>query len=74
MINAPDFSVGTWREHLPYENVTHVVPVGDRCYATTPYSMYYVDTDDQSLTRLNTITGLSELGVSLIHPNDKNNA
>ena len=71
---AQDFGVGSWREHLPYDNVTHVVPVGNRCYAATPYSMYYVDTEDQSVNRLNTITGLTELGISLIHPNEKNNA
>lgn len=70
---AQDFGVGSWREHLPYDNVTHVVPVGHRCYAATPYSMYYVDTEDQSVNRLNTITGLTELGISLIHPNEKNN-
>ena len=73
-LSAQDFGVGSWREHLPYENVTHIIPLENRCYAATPYSMYYVDNDDQSVNRMNTITGLTELGISLIHPNDKNNA
>ena len=71
---SQDFSVGSWREHLPYDNVTHVVPMGSKCYAATPYSMCYLDLDDNSINRLNTITGLTELGISLIHPNNKNNA
>jgi hypothetical protein len=68
-----DFGVGTWREHLPYENIKYVAKMGNKYYGSTDYSVYYLDKDDNSLNRLNTITGLSELGVSLIHPNENNN-
>ena len=71
---SQDFSVGSWRDHLPYSNVEYVVPMNNRCYASTPYSLYYYDGDDNSVNRLTTINGLSELGVSIIHPNEKNNA
>jgi hypothetical protein len=71
---SQDFSVGSWRDHLPYSNVEHVVPINNKCYASTPYSLYYYDLDDNSVNRLTTINGLSELGVSIIHPNHQNNA
>ena len=71
---AQDFSVGSWRDHLPYSNVEYVVPMNNKCYASTAYSIYYFDADDNSVNRLTTINGLSELGVSIIHPNQDNNA
>ena len=72
--SAQDFSVGSWREHLPYSNVTFVVPMGNKCYASTPYSLYFIDNEDNSVNRLSTINGLSELGVSIIHPNEDEQA
>ena len=71
-VYAQDFSVGSWREHLPYSNVNYVVPMDDKVYASTPYSLYYYDLEDNSVNRLSTINGLSELGVALIHPNPQN--
>ena len=71
-VYAQDFSVGSWREHLPYSNVNYVVPMEDKVYASTPYSLYYYDLEDNSVNRLSTINGLSELGVALIHPNPQN--
>ena len=71
---SQDFSVGSWRDHLPYSNVEYVVPINDKCYASTEYSLYYFDLEDNSVNRLTTINGLSELGVSIIHPNQQNNA
>ena len=68
--SAQDFSVGTWREHLPYSDVKYVVPMGDKCYASTDYSLYYFDNEDNSVNRLSTINEMSELGVSIIHPNE----
>ena len=59
---------------MPYSNVEYVVPINNKCYASTPYSLYYYDLEDNSVNRLTTINGLSELGVSIIHPNHQNNA
>jgi len=36
LINAQDFSVGTWRDHLPYSEFNQVVEVGNFFYAATP--------------------------------------
>lgn len=74
LLFSQDFSVGSWRDHLPYSNVEYVVPINNKCYASTPYSLYYYDLEDNSVNRLTTINGLSELGVSIIHPNHQNNA
>jgi hypothetical protein len=61
--------IGKWREHLPYHQVTHVAETGDLIYAATPYSVFSYDKEDASITRLNKINGLSDIGVSTIISN-----
>ncbi|MBE0661166.1 MAG: T9SS type A sorting domain-containing protein [Bacteroidales bacterium] len=61
--------IGKWREHLPYHQVTHVAETGDLIYAATPYSIFSYDKEDASITRLNKINGLSDIGVSTIISN-----
>lgn len=61
--------IGKWREHLPYHQITHVAETGDLIYAATPYSIFSYDKEDASITRLNKINGLSDIGVSTIISN-----
>ena len=57
-----------WRDHLPYNNCKAVSEAGELIYAATPYSLFYYNAEDQSLTRQNKVTadGLSDIGISSI--------
>lgn len=58
--------IGKWREHLPYHQVISVAEVGDLIYAATPYSVFSYNKKDASISRLNKVNGLSDIGVSTI--------
>jgi len=58
--------IGKWREHLPYHQVISIAEVGDLIYAATPSSIFYYNKLDASVTRLNKINGLSDIGISTI--------
>ena len=70
LINAQDFSVGTWRDHLPYSEFNQVVEVGNFFYASTPYSLLKFDNSNYEITKLSTVNGLSEIGISCIAANN----
>ncbi|MCZ2458643.1 MAG: T9SS type A sorting domain-containing protein [Chitinophagales bacterium] len=58
--------IGEWREHLPYNSAIDVTADENMVYCATPYSLFTVDTKDNSIERLSRVTGLSETGVSAI--------
>jgi hypothetical protein len=71
IINAQDpFSVGTWRDHLPYAKIKEVVPLDNIYYATSPYSIISFDSNENEIKKWNTITGLSEVGINSIEANE----
>jgi hypothetical protein len=66
--------VGLWREHLPYNSAIDLAAAKDRIYCASPYSLFSVTTQDNTIERLSRVTGLSETGVSTIYydaTNDK---
>ena len=70
-ISAQDtFSVGTWRDHLPYAKINEVVILDDIYYAASPYSIISFDSNENEIKKWNTITGLSEVGVTSIEANE----
>lgn len=58
--------VGQWREHLPYQNVISIAELGDLIYAATPYSLFYYNRKDASISRLSKVNGLSDVNISVI--------
>lgn len=71
--SAQEIGIGEWRDHLPYQHVIAVTDAGNRIYAATPYSLFYLDFDDNSLTRVTKINGLSDVGISGIEYSKKYN-
>jgi hypothetical protein len=66
--------IGLWKEYLPYNSGIDVAASTGKIYCATPYSLFSVDRQDNSIERLSTITGLSETGISVIAydtPNEK---
>ena len=64
-----DVSIGHWRTHLPYHNVKDVEIFGEKYYAATPYELFYYDIEDNSISILNKIKGLSDIGINNIRYN-----
>ena len=61
-----NFSVETWRDHLPYSNATEIAQVGDLIYASTPYSLVQLNMNTNEITRFSKVNGLSETGIAEI--------
>ena len=70
---AQTTGIGQWRDHLPYSQCIAVKAAGSRIYAATPYSLIYYDKEDNSVQRINKVNGLSDVGISAINYNSKNN-
>jgi len=68
VLQAQDFGVGTWREHLPYNNVVSIAQVGTTTYAATEFALYSIDVDEE-IERLNKINSLSDLSINVIQEN-----
>ncbi len=69
---AQNIAIGQWQEHLPYNKIISVAETKNRIYAATPYSLFYFDKKEESVTRLTKINGLSDIGVSVIQANRDN--
>ena len=58
--------IGQWQEHLPYNSAIDITASSDKMYCATPYSLFSVNVNDNSIERMSRMTGLSETGVSTI--------
>src|ERR1700682_4439964 len=56
--------IGNWREHLPYHQAIAVLASAEKLYCATPYSLFSVDIQENSIERISKINGLSEVGIS----------
>lgn len=59
--------VGTWRDHLPYREATNIVQVKNKIFCTSPYAVFFYDTDDNSINKISITNGLSDIGTSAIN-------
>lgn len=66
-------AIGDWRDHLPYKTVISLTASNENIYCATPYSIFYYNKNDNSLSRLTQISGLSDVGISKIKYNETNN-
>ncbi|MDR0970059.1 MAG: hypothetical protein LBM67_05935 [Lentimicrobiaceae bacterium] len=69
IICAQGVAIGEWRTHLPYQRVIDIDVVGSKIYAATPYTVFYYDKEDNNVTILDKISGLSDVGVRAIRYN-----
>jgi len=59
-------AIGNWREHLPYHQAIRVTGSAEKIWCATPYSIFTLDLQDNSISRMSKITGLSETGISAL--------
>lgn len=57
-------AVGAWRDHLPYRNVITITEAGDKIYAATRNGAFIYHRSDNSIERLTTVEGLSDISPS----------
>jgi len=67
---AQETPIGQWRDELPYNEVISVTEAGNLIFAATPYAIFYVDRDDNSVQRMTKINGLSDIGITAIRYNE----
>ena len=67
--SAQGIPIGEWRTHLPYQQVIDVEVVGDKTYAATPNDLFVYNTTDNSISFLNKVNGLNDIGISAIKYN-----
>jgi hypothetical protein len=56
--------IGDWRTHLPYDKVIDVALAGDLVFAATEFSMFTYNPMDNSISRFDKVSGLSDVGIS----------
>ena len=59
-------AIGEWRSHLPYQRVIDVELADQKVYAATPYDLFVYDKTDHSLSILNKVNGLNDIGIKKI--------
>ncbi len=62
-------AIGTWRDHLNYSRASDLDILEDEVYVSTGNSIFILNIADNSLSRLNRVTGLSDIGISTIRAN-----
>lgn len=73
LLLAQSYSIGSWREHLPYIHAKKIVEGKNRIFCSTEDGFYSLQLDDNSIKRFSKLNGLSDFGVSTIsYSNDYN--
>ncbi len=72
-IVAQEVGIGQWREHLPYSSTISVTEGNNLIYCATPYSLFSLNKNDNSIKRMTRISGLSDMGIQKIDFSNENN-
>lgn len=59
-------AIGAWRDHFSYNKSIKVCCADKRVYVAANMGLYYYDTDDNTINRLNKMRGCSDVGISTI--------
>src|ERR1035437_8514367 len=72
LILSPDKLIGQgiavqqWRDHLPFNNLISVTRSANKVYAASYYGIFTYDTEDNSISKLTKVNGLTDMGISKI--------
>lgn len=64
--NAQQVGIGQWRDHLPYNKGLSVAAANNRIYIAAETGVFYYDLFDNSITRLSKVSGLSDIGSTVV--------
>ena len=71
--SAQEIPIGTWRDHLSYNNSVSVTYGNNIVYCASESAIFSYDTKEKTIERLNLITGLSDIEITQIKYNTYNN-
>jgi len=65
-VNAQSYSIGNWREHLPYLQGKAVANTGSRVFCATADGLFAYERSDNSINRFSKLNGLNDFGIGSI--------
>ena len=68
--SAQEIGIGQWKGHQSYTSATYIVDAEKKIYCVASGSLFYVDKNDNSLSRMSKITGLSDVDIKKIAYSD----
>lgn len=63
--------IGEWRDELPYREAIAVAESDDMVFGITPYSLFTLRKNDNTMNRYSKINGLSDFGMSALEYSDE---
>ena len=63
VVNAQNFEIGNWREHLPYIHAKKVVEGNGKIFCATDDGFYGYILSDKTIERKSKLNGLSDFGI-----------
>jgi ligand-binding sensor domain-containing protein len=66
LVAQSDIPIGTWRLHLSYSTIKNITLGKDVVYGATESGILAVDLKENTITTLNTLSGLSSTGISAL--------
>jgi len=70
---SQEIPIGSWRDHLSYSNAVAVTSGNGLVYCASESGVFSYNLSDNSIERLNQISGLSDIGIGTIKFNSHNN-
>jgi len=71
-LSFSQIAVGEWRDHLPYTKALGVTEGNNKIYCSTDAAIFIYNKDDNSLSKLSKVDGLSDVGITCISYNSFN--
>lgn len=65
-LTGQGIGVQQWRDHLPFSHLISVTRSATTVYAASYYGIFTYDTEDNSISKLTKVNGLSDMGISKI--------
>ena len=65
------YSIGSWKDHLPYNNAFTICHYNNDIYIATENGLYIKELSDNSSRKLNKTNGLSDVGITAIENNER---
>ena len=70
-IHSQNIPIGQWRDHLPFSSLISVARSTDRVWAASVHGIFWLDTQDNSISKLTKVNGLSDIGIRRIAWNEQ---
>lgn len=70
LIARAQYSIGSWKDHLPYNNAFSICHYNNNIYLATENGLFTKESADNSIRKLNKTKGLSDVGITAIENNE----